>query len=163
MKRSDLQNIEEPKANGAVRKLDSLDELNSKGAVTSGSGLVEGDKVVFLDEYTTEDVRAVEITAGSAAEDIRVLVEKNGEAAWVSLGFFNRRDSEGKPVHPVANAIYMLPNHRARLDFLAGKTVVATKTEMYKRTIFENGQPVIDAATKKNAFDEKPTPILEFA
>lgn len=162
MKTFDLNNMPEIKANGVVEAIENLDTLEKYGVNNFGASLLVGDTVEFYPEYTPAMIKLVEITAGSDTRDIRIAVEKNGEPAWVSLGFFNRRDADGKPVHAVAEKLHLMRNNLERLKALAGTKITSEEAKEYKRTKFVDGQPVVNPETKKNEYDMKLTPDLKF-
>lgn len=142
--------------NGAKVEKVSLEELAKVGTPFSGAGMAVGD-TVEVPEDVMDNIQRVQVRPNSESYDYRFLALKNGNLAWLSIGFFNRQDKDNVPVHPVAESLAPLHDHAERLAFLAGKKIVANESVDYTATKWVDGRRI------DGEYDLRKAPKCEYA
>ena len=117
-----------------------------------------GDVIEFPDGPEDIEAREQPVIAGGTAMQRILLVSRNGEPSWLSLGVLNRTDFNRKPTCDFCAEMVELPNDYARIEHLFGKKI--TCKSMVKKPFQK-----FDRQTRtrlEGQSEERDTPIIEY-
>ena len=136
----------------------SVDALHTTGETFISYGINVGDVIEFPDGPEDIEAREQPVIAGGTAMQRILLVSRNGEPSWLSLGVLNRTDFNRKPTCDFCAEMVELPNDYARIEHLFGKKI--TCKSMVKKPFQK-----FDRQTRtrlEGQSEERDTPIIEY-
>lgn len=136
----------------------SVDALHTTGETFISYGINVGDVIEFPDSPSDIEAREQPIRPGSTSMQRILLVERNGQPSWLSLGVLNRTDYNRQPTCAFCAEMVELPNDYARIEHLFGKKITCKSTvdKPFQKFDRQTGARI------DGQFENRPTPVIEY-